>query len=218
MFVIPCKYNKHQNYVFECVDRIKKFHPQDKILVVDSCSDDPGYTRYLGWGVEVIYGNKNYGTNAFAKAYSLYPEEDFYYCIYDSLMLNAPLKEYEQFPLTAFRYFKTPPTGWGWDENDVPLSEWAQKYFREPLPEEFYGIMGPMFMAQNYVMECFSILGLFDIKPEDKYQLCAMERIYGIVAGSMGLDFWTHAPQGEMGDFFGEYPEDKVTKINAARM
>lgn len=220
MFIVPCKYNSETPYIFQCAKAIDRFHPGETVVVVDSYSEDKTYWFDCNghiefWDIE----NINYGTNAFGEVYKAYPNEDFYYCIYDSLILQDNISYLEQFDVTAFRYFKTPPTGWGVDMNGRNLYTWAQEQVDWLIPQVFRGIMGPMFVASNEVMRALDeVYNIFDIKPKNKWELCAMERLYGIALENLGYDFWTHSPQGEMIDFFARYPEDKVKKINAARM
>jgi hypothetical protein len=226
MFIIPCKFDTEKPYIFECVAAIKEFHPDDKIVVVDSDSSDISYYYDIASDNTVVYDahNVNYGTNAYSIGFESRPDENYYYCIYDSLILQDNISYLEEYAVTAFRYFKTPHTGWGFDEKGENLALWAMANMMDKthIPttkmNKFHGVFGPMFVASNKVMRELSGVGIFEIKPENKWQLCAMERIYGIALEYLGYDFWTHAPQGEMWDFFGGFPEDKVKKINAARM
>jgi hypothetical protein len=225
MFIVPCKFDAAHPYIFECVKNIRDNHPKEKIVVVDSNSEDLSYKDYIEkkYGAETIVAkNINYGTNAFYIAYSKNSCENYYYCLYDSLIVYDNLYDLQKYNVTAIRYFRTPPTGWGYDKDGISLKDWAQEEFVRfqmgPIPEGFFGIMGPMFVASNEVMGRLEMSGIFSIKPTDKYQLCAMERMYGIVLENMGHDFWTHSLQGEMGDFFDNYESSRVKKINAARM
>lgn len=221
-FIVPVKYSVEKDYIHQCVAAIKYCHPGEKIVIVDSASEDKSYFNTHRDTIVLDVENKNFGTNAFKVAHDLFPDEDYYYCIYDSLILQSNLQTLVSEGVTAFRYFRSPPTGWGWDDKGVELSVWAQEqmftHTGYSIPDEFRGMMGPMFIASNDAMSKIDESGLFNIYPEDKYQLCAMERIYGIVLQFLGYDFWTNAPQGEMTDFYGQYPEDKVVKLNAARM
>lgn len=221
MFIIPCRFDPERPIIFECVDRIKKYHPGEKIVVVDSASPDKSYFDKLD-GVEVLdIDNKNYGVNAFKEAWLKYRlEEDFYYCIYDSLLLNQSLASFRKNNLTTFRYFKTPPTGVGWDENGNDLSIWINaqlsEHFGISMPASFTGVMGPMWMCEEDVMWNIFASGLINIKPTNKWELCAMERIVGIVMELCGYDP-TNSIQGEMFGFFDQYDETYVTKVNMAR-
>lgn len=220
MFVIPCKFEKDKPIIFECVERIKTFHPNDKILIVDSCSDDKSYYSMSGVIIADIE-NLNYGTNAFYYAYKNFPEEKFFYCIYDSLLLNQSLKEFNQKPLTVIRHFKSPPTEIGFDENGISLAEWASLQMKLNMnlniPATYTGVMGPMFFGNRTVFSNLEEIGFFNILPKNKYQLCAMERILGITLEHIGYDIIGNSIQGEMFDFFGNYENTYVEKVNMAR-
>lgn len=220
MFVIPCKFQKSNPIIFECVERIKKFHPYERILIVDSNSEDKSYFSLNGVTIADIE-NKNYGTNAFFYAYKNFPDEKFFYCIYDSLLLNHSLEQFKQNPLTVIRHFKSPPTNIGFDENGLSLSVWANLQMKRKLgfelPGEYIGILGPMFFASRHTLSRLEDVGLFDILPANKYQLCAMERIVGHTLEKLGYDIGNNSLQGEMLDFFGDYDSTYVEKVNVAR-
>ena len=42
IFAIPCKYSDENPFIYRCLDSIRK-HYDDKIVVVDSNSDDKSY-------------------------------------------------------------------------------------------------------------------------------------------------------------------------------
>ena len=54
MFIIPCKYIKSST-VFQCVQSILKYHPSEKILIVDSYSDDLEYQKNILTNDNIIY-------------------------------------------------------------------------------------------------------------------------------------------------------------------
>jgi hypothetical protein len=43
MFVIPCKYTNSCPFIIELVKDIRLYHPNDKIVVIDSDSEDKSY-------------------------------------------------------------------------------------------------------------------------------------------------------------------------------
>ena len=60
MFIIPCFYEKQKTMLFDTIDSIIKFHPNEKIIVVDSDSPDKSYFSNLPSKVEVLdIKNKN---------------------------------------------------------------------------------------------------------------------------------------------------------------
>ena len=59
MFVIPCKYNSNFPFVIELVESIRKFHPNEKIVVIDSDSNDKTYFSILSEYDVIIEDAKN---------------------------------------------------------------------------------------------------------------------------------------------------------------
>ena len=43
MFVISCKYSQKNNFIFNLVKDIRRFHETEEIVVVDSSSEDKSY-------------------------------------------------------------------------------------------------------------------------------------------------------------------------------
>lgn len=220
MFVIPCKFEKEKSIIFECVQRIKDLHPEDRILIVDSSSDDKSYYKISG-AIIADVNNVNYGTNAFYYAYKNFPDEEFFYCIYDSLLINKSLKQFQKNPLTVVRHFNAPPTYIGFDESGNALTDWANnqmiEYMGFELTEPYTGVMGPMFFCSRSVLSELENIGFFKILPTNKYQLCAMERILGFTLDKLNYDIIGNSLQGEMFDFFAEYDNTYVEKVNMAR-
>ena len=46
MFVVPCKYIE-QSTIRECVDSILKYHPEEKVMIVDSFSENDSYLKQI---------------------------------------------------------------------------------------------------------------------------------------------------------------------------
>lgn len=221
MFVIPCKYNSDNPIIFECIDRIKTHHPDDKILVVDSASEDRSYiTKIKGADVALIE-NKNYSLAAYSYAYNTYRHEQYFYCIHDSLLVNSSMKQFEQQPLTVLRYFCSPPTGMGLDDKNEDLNIWANAQLQEhvgiSVPDYYYGIFGPIFFAQRDVMDQLSTMGFFNIKCLIKHHMSAMERMLGITLCHLGYNLSALSLQGEMIDFFGDYDSTYAQKVHLLR-
>ena len=130
MFIVPCRYISEEPIIFECITSIKQYHPYDKIVVVDSDSSDRSYfdTLRTDFGVEVLdVHNVSYAPGAFRIGYEHYPDEDFYYCIHDSMLVRGSMKQFEVNPLTVLRYFCSPPTSMGDDVDGSDLKIWANE-------------------------------------------------------------------------------------------
>lgn len=220
MFIIPCKFDKNNPIIFECVQKIKETNPKERIIVVDSASEDKSYFKDL-LGV-TIYAteNRNYALNAYYQVWKDYPDEDFYFCIQDSLLVNDNLAHLKDQTLVTVRHFNCPPTPIGWDADGNDLSEWANgkmgTHMGMSLPDIYVGVFGPMWFCKPEVMKALDQIGLFKILPENKYELCAMERIAGVAMMACGFDP-SNSLQGEMIDFYGDYDSSLVRKVHLAR-
>jgi hypothetical protein len=221
LFVVPCKYDPARPLVQDCVARIRRHHPDADILVVDSASDDRSYFDDLAdFGVTIAdIGNLHYGHGAFRHAYRQFPA-DFYFLVYDSLMVNAPLHQFESCPLTTVRHWDSNAHGWGWDQDGTDLAVWGGEVLDRlgmRLPAAYTGIMGPMWFAQTETLAALDRVGYWDIPVNTKYEVCAMERVTGIVFEQLGYRPGTSL-QGDHTSHDAAYDETYVTKINVGRM
>lgn len=220
MFIIPCKFDKNNPIIFECVEKIRQTHPHERIVVVDSDSDDKGYFKDLGGVTIYSIDNRNYATNAYYSVWKDYPDEGYYFCIQDSLLVNQSLSHLKDQTLVTVRHFNCPPTPIGWDANGHDLSGWASEqmdmHMRMKLPDSYTGVFGPMWFCKGEVLAALNEIGLFKIKPENKYQLCAIERIVGVAMTACGFNP-ANSLQGEMLDFYGDYDSSLVRKVHLAR-
>jgi hypothetical protein len=213
-FVVPCKFDPANPVVFGCVESIRQHHPDATIVVVDAASDDRSYLADLDADLIGDFGNDRFTLAAYRWAYDQLPDETSFGLIHDSMTINSPVPDPD--PLLLVRYFRTPPQGWGWDRNGVPLDDWARSVAPFPIPTEFIGVFGPIVFCQRQVITDLIDVGLFDIPVLDKWQMCGMERVFGIALQLAGYDP-TVALQGEMGGFFDRYDESVVTKCHPGR-
>ena len=58
MFVIPCKYSEKSN-IRNVVSQLVKLHPNEKILIIDSYSNDQSYMDELSQYSNVILAEEN---------------------------------------------------------------------------------------------------------------------------------------------------------------
>ena len=93
MFVIPCKYNSKFPFIIELVKSIRKFHLTEKIVVVDSDSEDKSYFDILNQYDVIIedVNNKNWMVGAYWYAFKKFPDEEFYYFMHDSMRVKDNL-------------------------------------------------------------------------------------------------------------------------------
>lgn len=214
MFIVPCKFDPTRPVIYECVRSIRDHHPNEKILVVDSASEDKTYFHQID--AEVIDAdNTHYAVNGYYIGFQKYPDEDHYFLLYDSLFVRSNLDEFRTNKLTTVRHFKTPPTGFGFDETGKELWPWANSQCRNnmgfDLPQEFTGVFGPMWFCNGEVMRDLERLGLFKILPQTKFHLSMMERLVGVALGRLGYDP-SNSLQGEMVDFYAAFDNTYIEK------
>ena len=119
-WVCPCEHENHYFYevellpseqVHQAVERIfnnkkylpidillksiKEFMPNEKVVVVDSHSEDKSYyDRVNEFGYDIIEGNDNYESGAIWMAYDKYPDEDFYFFLQDTTYLLRDMSKF----------------------------------------------------------------------------------------------------------------------------
>ena len=104
MFVIPCKYTGgstleeiKKSYVSRSVASMRRLHPDEKILVVDSNSEDTSYLESLNKINNVIGAdakNVNYLDGALWYALENYPDEEWFCLLQDTIFLKKNLYEF----------------------------------------------------------------------------------------------------------------------------
>lgn len=202
MFVIPCKFNNDVPIIFECVEHIKKNYPHEKIVVVDSCSDDKSYFSKLDV-FDIIEGNTNYEIGAYLKAFEKYPNENFYYNIHDSVLVNSiiPLN----CNIKTLQYFDCI-----WDSYEQ--KEYGRSVIGDNVDSTFYGCFGSIFFTSNTIMK--SVYEFFKDKhlPTKKSESCAYERILGIFFYMNGYDI-RDSIQGKHINFEHCYDTSLIQKI-----
>jgi len=223
LWVIPCLFDPDRPVVFECIRAIQRYHTDPKILIVDSGSPDRSYLEFcirLGCKTAPI-NNKLYSFGAHAWAIRHYGEVPYFFLIMDSLIVQSNCDHLREQPVTTLRHWPNSMHGWGWDSNGVPLEEWGGEQLDRmgvPMPSEYVGTMGPVLFAQREVIDKLDFeLGYWFCQTDDKYKLCAMERVQGIVLAHLGYDP-SNSLQGIHTRHEADYPEGVVRKINMARM
>ena len=222
MFIVPCKFDRNYPVIFQCIESIKTHMPNEKIAVVDSNSADTSYLSELDKDI-IIYDikNNNYTLEAFYQAYLDNQDEEYFFNIHDSIIIQSDLSFVKQKDLTVLRYWHSPPVPMGRNKDDSDLVDWANPIMNQHLgygvPAMYKGVFGPIFMCKKKVMDDLTNCGFFNIKATDKFEACAMERITGIVLENLGYDV-TNALQGSGGEIYGNYDETYMKKIHLLRM
>lgn len=185
MFVVPCKFLEEAPIVFECVEAIQQYMPEEQILVMDSCSNTTEYLSVLyKTGCHIAKGNKNYETGAYWFAYENFPDENFFYLIHDSLIIQEDLSRYKHFDVspivTQLNWTHTAEIHRSWAKEIIKLTDY--KY----LKDGFRMFSGSMSCIRRSVLDKLRAKNFHKILPEDKRQSETMERLWGMVLAQEG--------------------------------
>jgi len=178
-WVIPCKYDP---VVRDCVASIREHHPNDTIILVDSCSDDQSYIAELDPD-HVIIGNQHYAWGAFGEAFD--GTDEHWALVHDSLVLKRPVEWVTEHPLVAVNWLwfarnaGCDPTMWAWIEPHE-----TRMGIKRPDPYPL--LFGPMMFASPEVMHSIDRAGGWEIKPTDRIGANGMERLGGILLHHLG--------------------------------
>lgn len=184
MFVIPCKYNSNFPFVIELVESIRKFHPNEKIVVVDSDSNDKTYFSILSEYDVIVEDakNANWMIGAYWYAYKKYPSEEFYYFLHDSMIVKGNMDYLKEKDVTILCYF---------DRTVGNFNTWGGKITANSKYDYAFsglGCYGPIFFCKNKVMKKMLDMGADKFLPSNKAETGYCEGCYGFFLEEQGYD------------------------------
>ena len=185
MFVISCLYNNKFPYIIDLVNNIREFHPTEKIVVVDSGSEDKSYFQILEDKNVIIedINNKNWMIGAYWHAYKKFPDEDFYFFMHDSMKVKNNLDSLKNNDLTILMYFER--------YNVAHFNNWGDIIDKNTSYEyryTGYGCFGPIFFCKNKVMKNMLEMGVDNFLPTNKFETQICEGAYGFFLEEQGYD------------------------------
>ena len=205
MFVIPCKYDKEKSQIRECVASIRNHHPEEKIVVVDSFSEDISYINDIIDIPNVVICNKknpNYIVGALWKAYEMFPDEHHYVLIHDSVTIKKPLSKFLNNEETySFLYFIQDP-----QSADQPvIDRFVGPDYTHTPGYPMLGVFGTMCIIKNKLMKKFINSKLhLTFLPINKSECMVSERAMGVLFSLEGINFMYNCV--EQKDFLNSIP------------
>jgi len=189
MFVVPCKWTENC-LVEDSINSILKYHPNEKIVVVDSDSDNKDYFNNLPDSVIVAdIKNKNYMEGALWYCYENYPEEDFFYLVQDSMISIKNADSFKERDVTTLSYFPfqyNPSTYGTHTMRNYAQNEIKTKTFYNFI-EPRWAMFGPTVYIKRHILDRLKSKGFDKILPTNKMEMEAMERIWAIVLEQEGF-------------------------------
>lgn len=213
MFCFSCKYIP-QSPVKECVSSILKFHPEEKIVIADSQSEDKSYYDFFSDNQNIdILDNINFNRvpGALLETYKKYPNEPYYVFLQDSVVLKKSLDQYlkSKDEFVSFMYFNENA---GYEGYDIIVDKISKTKYKAPeYNQPIYGVFGPLFIIKNEMMVKFKDSGLFDVLTSSSKSECkAFERIFGICAEQEGFSPEKFNIEGNYMERHIQVNEDKI--------
>jgi hypothetical protein len=204
MFCFSCKYFDGSP-VKQTVDSILTHHPDEKIVIVDSMSDDKSYYQIFSNydNVDILDNCNSYRVpGAFYQTVKKYPNEPYYVNLQDSLMLKKSWQKFVDSPVEfiSLVYF-----------HDIILPEDRHEYqymkkvfsgteYNIPNPgDSFNACFGPVYIIKNSLAMKFYNCGLLEnMKSTCKIHDETGERIFGYLAMVEGFDPEIYNMEGEI--------------------
>ena len=184
MFVIPCKFNPTHPFIINLVEDIRNFHPFEKIVVVDSDSEDKSYFDKLRKYDVIIEDvkNKNWMVGAYWYAFKKYPNEEYYFFMHDSMRVKDNLDYLKEKDLTTMMYFNRDIGNFNtWGNHITENSEYVYN-------NNGNGCYGPMFFCKNKVMHKMFEKGADKFLPKNKTETGYCEGCYGFFLEDQGYN------------------------------
>lgn len=185
MFIIPCKYTSKSTHIVQLVSSIRLYHPSEKIMVVDSNSEDKSYFTEIEKYNVIVEDIKNphWMVGAYWHGYFRFPNEPFYYFIHDSTKVKANMSYLTESPLTILSTFNrnASDTFDAWNDKINSETKYKVKYGGK-------GVFGPMMMCQNNVITTMYNKGASILLPSTKAETGYMEGAFGAMLEADGYD------------------------------
>jgi hypothetical protein len=189
-FKVPNKvpYTGSSSTIEDVVIACKTHMPNEKIVVVDSNSEDKSYYSLLN-GIDIIEGNENYEVGAIWKAYEKYPNEEYYIFLQDTTIPVTDLTNYypkNNKEVVSFLYSKDYETA------EIGQQEWCiSKMALTDIPYKSYGFKSfvfNLFLCKNEFLSELKEKKFHKILPTNKSGSACMEILLGMVAIQLGYD------------------------------
>jgi len=191
MFIIPCKFVENKNTIYECVQSIQKYYPNEKITIVNaSSSDKKTYCDSLKIFDFIDTEQDIFEVGAYQLAFKKYPNELYYYCMQDSIILKT---HFEPVDLRVVQYMSCCSSDPFFRRYD--RFENISKVLGYDVPHVYQGVAYNTFFCHNNVMKKL-MKNMEPFTPHSKYDSNITECLLGIMLNSFGFNLSTLNIQG----------------------
>lgn len=223
MFGFSCNYSQN-SLINQCVGSILKYHPDDKIVITDSQSENKSYYKqYIDCENIIILDNinKNRQVGSFEIIYDHFPNESYYVMIHDSLFFKKSIQKFldssEEF--ISFMYF---PETFNNETKNFCVDVFDNTPYQVPnVGTQINASFGPLFIIKNSLIKKIKDNNLLiKLKSNSKLEDQYFERIIGIWAEQEGYSPEKNNMEGNCLSRWGEIVSDNLeyfTKIFLTR-
>jgi len=204
MFVIPCKYDPRSPIV-DSIKSITEIHPKEKVILVDSGSEDKSYYKEIEKynNVEILDTSNSYRLiGALKHTYEKYPNEDYYVLMHDSVSLKKSIQNFIDSldKIKVFMHFSSPLATLNDLDSDIKKEylEWMENIFKkidypnnidDYFSNNFYGIFGTMGIYSNSFTNTLYNKGVLEhVKSETFSHGQFSERVIGYICKCEDID------------------------------
>lgn len=224
MFIIATYYDEQKSILDETISSIRKFHPNEKIVICDSDSPNKEYaTKYVSEYVEFFDAkNKRRPIGALLETYKKYPEEPYYVLMHDSSALMSNIQRFIDSESELVAFFQTPKT-----ISTIPSHigsdnyfQWMKELFSKinyPLYNDHKGdnsysvCVGCMGIYKNYLLKKFINNGLYEaMKSYSFEEFQWAERAIGYIAKLEGIDLQSNSIEGDALSVWYDMPTGRL--------
>lgn len=216
MFCFSCKYF-NGSPVKQTVDSILIHHPDEKIVIVDSMSDDKSYYKFFSNydNVDILDNcNPHRVPGAFYQTIKHYPNEPYYINLQDCVLIKKSWQEFIDSPVEFISLaFFSEATG----PEESAEYQYMKKVFlgteyKIPNPGDSYNAcFGPMYIIKNALTKKFYDSGILaNMQSTSKLEDQVGERLFGILAGLEGYDSAQYNMEGDIISRWGEMVNDQM--------
>lgn len=223
MFGFSCNYSQN-SLINQCVDSILKYHPDDKIVITDSQSENKSYYKqYIDCENIIILDNinKNRQVGSFEIIYDHFPNELYYVMIHDSLFFKKSIQKFldSSKEFISFMYF---PETFNNETKNFCVNVFDNTPYQVPnVGTQINASFGPLFIIKNSLIKKIKDNNLLiKLKSNSKLEDQYFERIIGIWAEQEGYSPEKNNMEGNCLSRWGEIVSDNLeyfTKIFLTR-
>ena len=211
MFVIASYFDGEKSIINETIETITKFHPNEKVVIVDSDSPTKDYANDLISDKVEFFDAKNRRRpiGALLEAYKKYPNESYYVLMHDTSALTSSIQKFIDQDSEIISFIQCPsPLG------TIPSHIWNQTYFNWirnafqtmdyevgenfETDETYSCIVGCMGIYKNSIIKKFIDKGIdesFNSYSFEEFQWA--ERAVGYLAKLEGIDVRQNTIEGD---------------------